>query len=58
MSKKNYIYSTISPFLYSSVIAKGASGGHGRLVRKSSHGAVITVLLKLEKGKSGGFCEL
>ena len=36
------------------MIAKGASGGHGRLVRKSSHGAVITVLLKLEKGNNKG----
>ena len=32
------------------MIAKGASGGHGRLSRKSSHGAVITVVIKLTKG--------
>ena len=32
------------------LIAKGASGGHGRLSRKSSHGAVITVVIKLTKG--------
>ena len=33
-----------------SLIAKGASCGHGRLSRKSSHGAVITVVIKLTKG--------
>ena len=32
------------------VIAKGASGGHGRLSRKSSHGAIIKAIIKLKRG--------
>merc|ERR1719336_2380443 len=32
------------------LIAKGASGGHGRLSRKSSHGAVVTAIIELTKG--------
>ena len=36
--------------LYFRVIAKGASGGHGRLSRKSSHGAVLTAIIRLNKG--------
>ena len=34
------------------LIAKGASGGHGRLSRKSSHGAVVTAIMKLTKGET------
>jgi len=33
-----------------SIIVKGASGGHGRLSRKSSHGAMIKAIIKLRKG--------
>merc|ERR1719323_1848555 len=33
------------------LIAKGASGGHGRLSRKSSHAAVVTAIIKLNKGE-------
>ena len=33
------------------MIAKGASGGQGRLTRRSSHGAVITALIKLNEGQ-------
>ena len=36
------------------VIAKGASGGHGRLSRKSSHGAIIKAIIKLKRG----FCKI
>merc|ERR1719336_2798477 len=32
------------------LIVKGASGGHGRLSRKSSHGAVVTAIIQLSKG--------
>ena len=33
------------------LIAKGASGGRGRLSSKTSHGAVVRVIVKLERGE-------
>ena len=36
-------------YIFFSIIAKGASGGHGRLSRMSSHGAVITAIVNLKK---------
>merc|ERR1719447_965655 len=33
------------------VVAKGGSGGHGRLSRKSSHGATLLAIMELHKGE-------
>ena len=33
------------------MIAKGGSGGHGRLSRKSSHGATLMAIVKLNRGE-------